>query len=402
MKILYRLYLTALSAVALMATACEKGVNDGEKQPEPVDLTGLTVDGGFPIIAWTGIDAKDTGSKFTAMKECGINTYLGWYDTLDEVLLALDNAEAAGVKLIIKSDDLFSDTENTVKQMMDHPALLCYHIKDEPEVSDFQSLKTIVENIRAVDEGHPCYINLYPNWAWGNVDGYLSKVTSFLSTVPVEFLSFDHYPIMEKDGKSQLRPEWYKNLEDIRRAARAKNMPFWAFALALSHRLDDVLYPIPTLAELRLQMFSNLVYGAQGFQYFTYWGIYQNGPTQVYEKAQTVNRELQAMAPVFLGGTVQDVWHTGKVPYGTKELKTMPKGIKSLTVSEKGAIVSQVVKDGITYVAIVNKDYKEAMTLEIAFSGKAMKFDKAGNKATAESGSQTVDPGDIVLYQIMD
>lgn len=391
-----------LTAAAIAATACEKGESGGETPPEPMDLTGLTVDGGFPIIAWTGIDAKDTKSKFGPMKECGINTYLGWYDTFDEVMLALDNAETAGVKLIIKSDDLFSDTENTVRQMMEHPALLCYHIKDEPEVSDFSTLATIVKNIQAVDDKHPCYINLYPNWAWGNVDGYLSKVTSFLSTVPVEFLSFDHYPVMEKDGTSQLRPEWYKNLEDIRRAARAKNMPFWAFALALSHRLGDVLYPIPTLAELRLQMFSNLVYGAQGFQYFTYWGIYQNAPTQVYERVQTVNRELQSMAPVFLGGTVQEVWHTGKVPYGTKELKTMPKGIKSLVVSEKGAIVSQVVKDGITYVAIVNKDYKASMTMEIAFSGKAMKFDKAGNKAAAESGSLTVDPGDMVLYQILD
>ena len=30
-------------------------------------------------------------------------------------------------------------------------------------------------------------------------------------------------------------------------------------------------YPHPTLATLRLQMFSDLAYGAQGLQYFTYW-----------------------------------------------------------------------------------------------------------------------------------
>lgn len=41
-------------------------------------------------------------------------------------------------------------------------------------------------------------------------------------------------------------------------------MPFWAFALALSHKLDNThFYRIPTLAELRLQVFSNLAYGAQ-------------------------------------------------------------------------------------------------------------------------------------------
>ena len=395
--------LSFLPAAAIIAAACEKDPDGREPSGgSPADLTGLTVDGQFPIVAWTGIDLADMDSKFGPMKECGANIYLGWFSSMDDVMLALDKAEAAGVKLIVKGDALMTDTRNAAGMMKDHPALFAYHIEDEPEVSEFSVLSEIVENIAAVDNVHPCYINLYPNWAWGGPDDYMSKVLRFYSEVPVRFLSFDYYPVIEQDGVSSLRPYWYKNLEDIRRVARSKNIPFWAFALALSHQLDDVLYPIPTVAELRLQMFSNLAYGAQGFQYFTWCGVYQSGPTQVYDRVKTVNTELQALSPYFLGADVTDVWHTGKeIPYGTKALSSMPEGISSLSTSDGGAVVSRVVKDGNAYVAIVNRDYRSPMTLDIAFSAEAMKIDKQGNKTGAVSGSTVVEPGDIVLYQIL-
>lgn len=394
-----------LAAVAILAAGCEKdngtGKNGSGKSNVKIDTTGLTVNGKFPIIAWTGINSDETATKFTPMKQCGINVYLGWYDTLNEVTTALDNAQKAGVKLIIKSNELTSSTESTVKKMMNHPALFGYHIKDEPEVSDFSTLSSIVNSIEAVDQSHFCYINLYPNWAWGNVDDYMSKLTSFLSTVHMKFLSFDHYPVREINGVSSLRPEWYKNLEDIRKVSRARGIPFWAFGLALSHKLDNVLYPVPTVGELRLQMFSNLAYGAQGFQYFTYWGIYQSVPTQVYSRVQTVNKSLQKLAKIFLGADVTDVWHTGEsIPYGTKQLKTMPDGISSLKTGETGAVVSRVVKDNEVYIAIVNKDYQNKMTLDIAFTSAATAYDNEGYKSEAESGSYTMDPGDIIIFQI--
>lgn len=394
-----------LAAVALMATACSKAVKDSDingKGGYP-DLAGLTVDGQFPIVAWTGIDAEDTGRKFGPMKESGVNVYLGWYDTMDEVRMALDNAQAAGVKLIIKSNELVSDTRNTVGEMMSHPALFAYHIEDEPNESEFPVLAETVSQISAIDSSHPCYINLYPNWAWGEIDGYMSKVLQFLAEVNVRFLSFDCYPIYVKNGVSYLRPYWYKNLEDIRRVARSRNIPFWAFALALSHRLDDeVSYPIPTVEELRLQMFINLAYGAQGFQYFTWWGVYQDGPTQVYDMVKTVNAELQALSIFFLGADVTDVWHTGKeIPYGTKKLDSMPSGLSSLSTSDGGAVVSRVVKDGKVYIAVVNKDYQKPMSLDISFSSRAVQIDHNGYKAEAVPGRHTVGAGDIIMFQIL-
>ncbi|MCM1177369.1 MAG: hypothetical protein NC308_05085 [Clostridium sp.] len=397
--------LSAFAAVMFL-TACETQSGDSgrmEKWESPYSLEGLTVDGQFPIIAWTGIEAENAEVKLAAMRDCGINVYLGWYDNMDAVISTLEQAEKAGVKAILKSNELLSDTEQAVKRMMDSPALFGYHIDDEPEVSEFGTLADIVNRIKAVDSGHPCYVNLYPNWAWGAIDGYSAKVTSFLSQVPVRFLSFDHYPIMEVNGVSSLRPEWYKNLEDIRRIARAKKLPVWAFALALSHRLGDVLYPVPTVEELRLQMFSNLVYGAQGFQHFTFWGIWQSGPTQVYDRVKTVNRELQALSKFFLGADVTDVWHVGEnIPYGTKKLAELPYGIDGISADGEGVILSRVRNEDNIYLAIVNKDYRKSQSVDIKFTGRAWKFDKEGNRADAVSGPASIAPGDIMVYQIID
>ena len=81
-------------------------------------------------------------------------------------------------------------------------------------------------------------------------------------------VSFDHYPVIS-DGKgpASLRGEWYENLEIVSAAARKAGKPMWAFALSVPHSS----YPAPTPAHLRLQVFSNLAYGAQVIQYFTYW-----------------------------------------------------------------------------------------------------------------------------------
>lgn len=400
-------FLVSAAAAIFVMTACDNSGDGKQKGGDisgsQVDLTGLLVDGQFPIIAWTGINSDETASKFGPMKECGINVYLGWYDRLDEVMTALDNAEKAGVKLIIKSNELSSDTKNTVQAMMSHSSLFGYHIEDEPETNEFSTLASLVNSIRQTDTGHFCYINLYPNWAWGSIDGYMSKVLSFLNEVPgMRFLSFDQYPIMEVNGVSSIRNQWYKNLEDIRKVARARNLPFWAFALALSHKTDEAYYPIPTLAELRLQMFSNLVYGAHGFQYFTYWGIYQSSPTQVYDRVKTVNAELQGLSKIFIGADIADVWHIGSdIPYGTHSLKSSPTGINSIsTGSDAGLVMSQVKKDGELYYAIVNKNYKSSVSFDVEFNGNAWQLDKECYRSVAKSGTFSINAGDIVLFQI--
>lgn len=383
----------------LLLAACK---NDYQYKPPVVDRPEqeLTVDGTFPIISWTGANRADAARKIPTLKGCGINTHLEWYDTIDDVMAVLDICQENGVKLITRSSTFLSNISSEVPRMKGHPALYGYHIMDEPETTDFPMLADAVKSIQAIDPKHPCYINVYPNWAWGGGKYYYAKINSFLQEVPVTFLSFDYYPIMEVDGKRELRPEWYYNLEDVRKASRLHKIPFWAFALSLSHTIPGTFYPVPTISDLRLQQFANLVYGAQAFQYFTYWGIYQGAATPVYERVKTINEELQSLAFIFLDADVKNVWHTGHIiPAGTKELTVMPYGVESLSAGDAGLIVSQVEKEGKTYIALVNKDLENNQAVSIRFRGSVIRYDHDGYKITSTEEFSLL-PADITVFEL--
>ena len=376
------------------------GVTPREIEIVQGDSYSSSTEGEFPIIAWTGIKADESQAKFPVMKAAGINIYLGWYDDLETLLGVMDAAQATGVKMITSSKNISSDTRQVVEALMKHPALYAYHLKDEPEVNDLPALGDLVRQIKSIDSYHPCYINLYPNWAWGK-ELYADNVKSFIEQVPVPFLSFDNYPIVSINGApSIVRPDWYQNLEEISAIAKEHNMPFWAFALALSHRLDEThFYQIPTLGELRLQIFSNLAYGAQAIQYFTYWGIQQDKPTVVYDLVKTVNQEVQQLANIFLGATVISVSHTGsQLPQGTKRLDNLPVTIKSLNTSDGGAVVSVLEKGENQYLVIVNKDYRNTMNLSVETDRSVNRVLKDGSVVTPNGTALLVQPGDMVVY----
>ncbi|MCE5174315.1 MAG: family 20 glycosylhydrolase [Bacteroidales bacterium] len=355
--------------------------------------------GEIPIVAWHGIPPEKSSDFFPLMKEVGINIYLCGYKDLNTTLKILDIAKSSGIKLITSCPELKSEAETTVKRLMSHPALYGYYLKDEPEMWDLPELGVWIKQIQAIDNNHPCYINLYPNWAWGK-EKYAGNVETFLHQVPVPFLSFDQYPIVEVNGApSILRPEWYKNLEEIAAAAKKMQLPVWAFALAWSHNLDSIHhYPAPTLPELRLQMFSNLAYGAQTLQYFTFKGaIDDNGKTPIYNCIKTVNREIQNLSGVFLGAKVISVWHTGALPEGTHPIDKLPTPIKSLTTSG-GAVVSLLEKGDNQYLVIVNRNYRNSMELTVSIDDSVHRLMKDGSIAPIDVPTMQVDAGDMVIY----
>ncbi|MDD3108075.1 MAG: beta-galactosidase, partial [Alistipes sp.] len=295
----------------------------------------------LPILSWHGMPAEEsTVARFTEQKEAGFTHNFSFYYHADEVARALDAAQKAGIKLIITCNELHSDPEATVKKFMNHPALAGYFLRDEPLCSDFEALGEWARRIQAVDSKHFCYLNLFPTGDEGHfkalgVANYREYITRFDKAVPLPFISFDHYPITY-DG---VKPEWYENLNDIAEESQKLGKPFWAFAMATKHWM----YPEPTLSMLRLQMYSNLAYGAQGLEYFTYWTPsgnqqfdFREGPigldgkrTVVYDRVKALNTELKALSGVFVGAKVISVTHTGeKLPRSARRLETLPAPIK--------------------------------------------------------------------------
>lgn len=360
-----RLIFLAISAVLLCS--CSK---NAQSVPQTIR-----------IVSWGGIGAAKADTLFSLAKECGFDTHLGLYSTQENAVLSMDAASRAGVGIIINFPQLKDSTESAVALIKDHHALVAYHIKDEPELDDFEWLKALQTKISSLDAEHPCYINLLPNWSWG-LEEYRDNIERFASEFDVPFYSFDNYPVVEEDGVVKVRHDWYRNLEEFAAMARSHGKPFWAFALAKAHSITEpqvAVYPEPTLGHLRLQVFSNLLYGAQTIQYFNFTGIVDPATCEkkpAFDLIRQVNSEVRAYSSVFAGCSVLGVWHTGdSIPCGTVSLAAMPDGmpherVKGLRVSGEGAVVSLIENDGETYLAVQNRSCLEAAVLDITFDGR--------------------------------
>lgn len=373
----------------------------------------LAASGEIPIVAWHGIPASEaTVERFSELKQMGATINFRSYPDAESVAKALDAARKAGIKLIISCPELHDRPEATVRRFMDHPALAGYFLRDEPLCSDFPALGAWAKRIQAVDSDHFCYLNLFPNGPKEHLDAlgvksYREYVSRFNEEVPMQFLSFDHYPITY-DG---MKEEWYENLEEFSDEAKKAGKDFWAFAMSTQHWK----YPHPTLATLRLQMFSDLAYGAQGLQYFTYWtpvnseGFdYQFGPigldgkrTPAYDLVRQVNQEIKALSGVFAGADVQWVRHTGKrIPRGTQRLTLLPEPVRVLETEGTGAVVSLLKNGGHTFLVIVNRDYEAPMRLTFSADPAVKRILKDGSIVPADAYTpvSSVDPGDVAIY----
>lgn len=365
----------------------------------------------IPIHAWIGPpDGETTVERYRELKDAGFtHSFSGFLDN-DAMEAALDIAGNCGIKLFVSTPVLRKDPEGTVGRFKDHPALAGYHLRDEPNAKDFADLAAWTKTIRALDDEHFCYINLFPNYASSEQLGtatYLEHVERFVGEVPVQVLTFDFYPIVG----DKLRPQWYENLEIISQAARDAGKPFWAFALAVAHGP----YPIPTLSHLRLQVYSDLAYGAQGIQYFTYWTPkstrwnFHEGPiridgsrSRVYDLVSYLNREIQALSGVFNGSRVVSIGHTGAaIPQGTRRFEAMPP-FYTLETKGEGCLVSLLEKDSTSFLAIVNRSLRDnakvSVTADIAADVQRVMKDGAIRPLDVLGTAFELEPGDIALF----
>ena len=379
----------------------------------------------IPIMAWGGIPPEEsTVERFIELRESGITHNLSHgYKNADELAVAMDAAAKAGIKMLVCCPELKTETEKTVKRFMNHPAIAGYDLRDEPRRKDFPELGEWVRKIQAIDNKNFCYVNLLPNQAgkdWWGTDTYLEHVQLFISEVPVPILSFDHYPLILDQAENRvIRREWYDNLETFSNEARKAGKPFWAFALTSAHKNGlTMYYPIPTLAELKLQVFSNLAYGAQGIQYFTYWtpmssrntfydfhhgpiDFYSKKRTEIYDYIKEINSEIKKLSGVFLHAKVVSVAHTGEtIPMNTNRLIKLPDIIKTFETEGTGAIVSVLQKEEKSYLVVVNRDFKNNMKVRIEGESGLLRVLKDGSMVPASDyiSAMNVAPGDILIY----
>lgn len=359
-------------------------------------------------LAWAGIPVEHADTLLAMAKECGFDLHLAIVKDRKSAIKMLDAAEKAGIGLLPLVTDLKDSTAQVVKEIGNHPALFAYDLKDEPETSDIEWLASLTARLANLDPGHPAYINLYPNWAW-DTERYAERIEEFASKVEVPFYSFDQYPVTEVEGKIVLRPTWYRNLEEFSAMASRHGKPFWAFALSSSHFLGPpsppAFYPVPTLGHLRLQVFSDLVYGAQVIQYFTFRGMYDKTTlekTPVFDLVRRVNSEIKGYSPVFAGCKVIGVWHLGEnIPEGTQSFATryIP-ALERLEWEGEGAVVSLIENGGKRFMAVVNRDCVNEAAMEYAFSKPVRVVTPFGRSARKKADRTKLEPGNMTVFEL--
>jgi hypothetical protein len=153
-------------------------------------------------------------------------------------------------------------------------------------------------------------------------------------------------------------------------------------------------------------MYSNLAYGAQGLNYYTYW----NGGTQppvadgvktpTYYVVQEMNREIKTLSKVFLNAKVVLLGHTGTTPAGCPALATaqLPAVIKSIETSGGDALVSVLEKGNDHFLVVVNRDINVNLQVKVEGTAALRRVRKDGSIVIADSRTHTVTPGDVLIF----
>ena len=367
----------------------EKGATQPEvpeiADPNPPTLPVLE-SVSFPIMTWFGIPSEYLDIQhFQELADAGFTINFSHLGTEVLNLKALNLARQVGVKLVVNDNrinpnDKVSEAalklvDNVVKSYKDHSALFGYHVRDEPSALIFNNLAAIKNRILSQDRNHLVYSNLFPDYAATGALGassYQVHVDQFMLIFKPQILSYDHYPF----ARSGFRRTYYQNMEVIRAAAIANSVPFWAFTMSTA---IDPAYPEPQEAWIRLQVFTDLAYGARGIQYFTYGLPRSNtenftiailddngNTTYLYDIAKRVNTEIHALAPTLKRLSSTGVYHAEPLKAGTRGL---PDDflVKSVTGLE---VVIGHFKDlqDVNYLMIVSREYENGGNATLAVS----------------------------------
>jgi len=328
----------------------------------------------FPLMAWDYVDSEQV---LQSMRDSGINSVAFVRPKM------LDACQRLGLNAIVFDERISGsdwtkpfDGENfrrnlqtLVKEVGTHPALYGYHIKDEPPASDFPELAKAVAAVRQLAPGKWPYINLFPGYG----DSYDKYLEDFVQLCHPTALSFDRYSIIGDTGSGELDELFWSTIAQVRDSAIRHKLPLWNIVLTSPHwRYRDL-----TEADIRVQIWGSLVYGARGLAYYKFLsrelpilnaddlGNFRGGPLDEFDEKtptwywlRTANRQVQNLAPTLLKLRSDDVYHIGDVPrrnhgvQATSLVKDIPNG--------EFVVGDFTHENGTRYVMIVNKNLKRS------------------------------------------
>jgi hypothetical protein len=274
------------TAVILLTLCCLTARADDAVTPAAPD--------GFTTSYWCGPPAKFLTSErmaevkaanFTlAFPACGAMT-------VQQNLQMLDYCQKIGIKAVIADSRMVlsvgGKAENQakldaiIKDYSHHPALYAYHVIDEPGAGAFHGLAEVIAYLKEQDPRHPGFINILPTYGRDfhvlGTKTYDEYVRSYVKIVKPAVISYDNYS-MTYHGD---RPDFFENLDTVRKVSLESGIPFWNIVLAVQH-FD---YRHLNQAELSFEAMQTLAYGAHGLLWFTYWSPADTDKSAIWQHA---------------------------------------------------------------------------------------------------------------------
>ena len=343
----------------------------------------------FPLMAW---DYVDNERLLKEMHLAGVNMVAFVPPKL------LDACQKYQLKAILFDDrvtgafDAPFDSKKAnailpdlIKKYNKHPAVYGYHLKDEPGPDQFPELAKSVKLVKELAPGKWPYINLLPYNSYG--EAYESYLEQFAQICKPTAYSYDNYT-QDYGIKGGAKSFFWKNLAQVREAALKHDLPFWNIILTVLHfNFAEELTP----ADLRLQVYGSLVYGAKGLSFYKFisasvpildapdLGNFRMAPidqfgkrTSTWDLLRNINSQVQSIGPTLLKLHSDHVYHTGVVPESNVG-PTASTLVKDVPGGE--FIVGDFThEDGSRYVMVVNKSLTQSFPCNPVFNNPPKKM----------------------------
>jgi len=392
----------------------------GQKNRQPVPVAAKD----FPVMAWGG--SPSDPDQLRGMKEAGLNIS-GFCAAKD-----LEKVNAAGLTCFVTDQringypllnlppegEIRRNMEAVKNEVGDHPAVLGYYLRDEPDVKELEGLAKLATILKETIPGKLPYINLFPYHVPADRLGtdYVTYVRMLAEKAGQPFLSYDNYSLVG----TEMLDHFYNNLEIVRRVSVETNTPFWNCILANAH----FNYSEPSDATFNLQVYSTLAYGGRGIQYFTYFtpqvGNYRlaaidqfGNRTRTWDMLRRINYQIHALAPTLLKLHSTGVYHYPDVPPQGKPLSASQL-IERVDVRQSGLVRSPAggriligeFQDSAQrpYFMLVNKDLNNSFTFKVHMKQQGRKLlhisPYTGREEAFSGEMDWLAPGAGVLFRI--
>ena len=378
----------------------------------------------FHISCWQGVpEDQTTLANYQLLADAGF-TMAPLYSSksdraewLESITAQLDMCQTVGIlgrvydpKLVVNYSDSATCAaipDNVAEVYADygsHPAFGCYHVSDEPDASQFAGLAKVCLELAAIDPVHIPYLNLFPNYAQPAQLGaanYGEYVRGFIEVVAPPYVSYDHY-CLGTSGEVWDQHYFFPNLHLVRYQSQLAGVPFRQIIQATW--IDDA-HRFPLEPDLRWQVWSTILYGGRGIEYFVYYpGSSFNSyaildgsgtPTPVYDQVRTINEEIHRLEPYIMHMNSVGMFHSTRLARGYRPPDAVSKYVTA-TNCVACSIGEFEFDDGRDGVALVVLNRELGSSISVTFTVDAsFNYMQIVDRATgARSGSVPLAPVD--------